>query len=126
MNFKRERGASAVKSVLVLLIIVLIVYVVLKLLPVKIDTYAFEDEMREIAKYQGFKTQAEAEIKEKLVRKANELELPVKPNDIQVQKTSGDLIIRADYTVDVNFLGLYVYHWDMNQKVSVPDLAKIR
>jgi len=126
MKIKGEEGASALKSVLVLLVIVILLYLVLKFLPVKIDTYAFEDEMRELAKYQGFKKQSEAVIKDKLVKKAAELDLPIKAGQIQVSRRSGDLILSADYTVDVHLGGVYVYNWNFHQQVSVPDLAKIK
>jgi len=121
-----EEGKSNLTAILVILLVILGAYAILKLLPVKIDTYAFEDEMAEVAKYEGFQVQGDQNIRRRLMRKAQELGLPVQEKNIRITRPPGKLVIEANYTVDVTFIGGYVYSWDFQQKVDVPRMGKLR
>ena len=126
MRARGEEGKSNLTAIIVILLVILGAYVILKLLPVKIDAYALEDKMAEMAKYEGFQAQGDQNIQRGLMRKAQELGLPLQEKNIRITRPPGKLVIEVNYTVDVAFIGGYVYSWDFHSKVDVPSLGKLR
>jgi hypothetical protein len=113
----RQRGEGRAGCVFWVAILVVVAMIGFKIVPVKFASAKFYDYMYEQAKY-AQKTKP-ADLKKIIMRKAYELDLPVDPKNVTVQKLGGRIKIEAKYTVDVEFPG-YTYVWDFNEKINEP------
>jgi hypothetical protein len=96
------------------LIIVVIVGGV-ALVPPYLSNYQFEDALNNEALAATYSTKSEDDIKGIVYKKAQEMEIPLTPEGIRVQRVgtqgTGSLAIEASYTVHVNLPG---YPMDLN------------
>jgi predicted membrane protein len=93
-------------------VLVSAVYVGWKVLPIYINNYQFEEAIDDSARAGAMSSQkTEDDIRQLLFREAQDLRIPIRPEDIQVQRESGEMKIWVDYTVHVE---LPVYPLDLN------------
>lgn len=100
-----------------LLILGSVIFVAAKVIPVAIRVFAFEDEVRETAKYMGGKKVNV--IQESLFELAQKESLPIDIDDIDVQKIQNELKVDIVYTVPITFPG-YVYNWENHVVYDAP------
>lgn len=71
--------------------------------------YQFQDAIQSEAVLQAYSNQNEDQIRDSIFRKAQDLEIPMKEEQITVQRIggagSGTLAISADYTIHVDLPG---------------------
>lgn len=114
---RAPRGDSKLGCILWLLVLAALIFVLWKTVPVKIKSAQLQDFMGEQAK---FAQSAKAEdLKKRIVRRANELQLPVDPKKVVVQESYGHIRITCDYSVPIDF-GVYDYTWNFHLEVDEP------
>ena len=86
-----------------------------KTIPVKISTSELYDYMDEQAKW-GATNPPEA-IKGRIFQKAKELELPLEPAKLTVERYGDNIKMRAIFTVPIEFPG-YVYYWNFDLQIN--------
>jgi YbbR domain-containing protein len=116
---------STVKLGLGLFVIVVCIYVGAMLVPVYYANYQFQDVIRTEATLQTYTTKPEADIQMTILRKAQELDIPVNKEAIKVQRHgttgTGSLSIQAPYTVHVELPGYPVdLHFDASTDNKSP------
>lgn len=77
-------------------------YSTYKVLPIYVSAYQFEDAVKEEAKLSVYSSRSEDEIHDKIMKKAQELELPIQPDQVVVRRSPYELVISADYVVHVD------------------------
>lgn len=115
-----ERGAGYFKSVVWLAILACLVYVGIKTVPVLFREYEFQDAMQTAARYGSVNVQTADDIRDALLKQAQDMNLPVKAEDIHVTKETGNVSISAAYSVTVD---LGVYQWTFNFHPSAQNSA---
>lgn len=113
----RQRGQGKIGCVLWILAFAICGMAAYKMVPVKIKTAELHDFMVEQAKWSARAT-SEA-IAKNILAKAVELRLPVRQEDIRVEKTAQRVRMEVSYTVPVEFPG-YTYQWKFNHMVDRP------
>ena len=88
------------------------------LIPIKINTYEFLDRMREEARF-GAVNKKDSIVHDRLMQKAKQLELPLKPENLHVEREGGTYVITARYSIPVD-LKVYQTMWDFDQKATAP------
>ena len=111
-----QRGAGRLKALIWLGILAGMVFVGLKVVPVLLSEYQFQDAMQTTARMASVTRKSEAEIRQALAEEAQRDDLPVRPEDIQVHGQNGNMQIEADYSVTVD---LVLYKWTLNFHPSV-------
>jgi hypothetical protein len=100
---------STIKMFLGIFVIVAGVYVAAKLIPPYYENYQFQDAIKNEATLDTYTTKTEADIRQAIFRKAQDLEIPITEDNIHVQRQgfqgSGVILIRAPYTVHVDLPG---------------------
>jgi hypothetical protein len=85
------------------------------LVPPYLANYQFEDAINNEALAATYSTKSEEDIKRIVYKRAQEMEIPLTPEGIRVQRVgmqgTGSLAIEASYTVHVNLPG---YPMDLN------------
>jgi Domain of unknown function (DUF4845) len=88
-----------VKQVLTALAVLLAVYVTWIVMPIYFAQYRFEDAIQTKARTAAYNDQDEEEIHNEIMQQARELGIPVKEENLHVER--GENVIRIDATYDV-------------------------
>lgn len=103
-----DSGVGRIKGIITIALIAGMIYVGgFKILPVWVHAYQLQDYLRDIVfeAMSGKRTTVET-IRKNILDRAQELELPVKPDDVKVDLTMQKIVINLDYRVPVE-LGFY-------------------
>ena len=90
-------GASKIGFLFVTIFVIVIAYAAIKYIPTRLNAYEFQDAMERIARDPAYYDKNG--IISALVKKANELDLPIKENQIKVDMAKGRVEITVDYQV---------------------------
>lgn len=90
------------KSLIGLLVIMAAIYVAWQIFPPYYNNFQFQDEIESQARLNSYTTKSEQEIKDGLMKKARELEIPVTSEQVRVQRNGAELSISAEYSVHVD------------------------
>ena len=97
------------KPILVLALLAALVYVTAQLVPPYFANYQFQDTLDSEARLGTYSTKGDDVIRDAVFKKAQDLEIPVAKDKINVQRTgtpgSGSVMIETDYTVHVELPG---------------------
>lgn len=117
---RSERGAGRAGFFLALALFAVFVYLAIKFVPVYINAYIFEDTLREEARFAAVtRDLTEAQLVNRIVAKAKDLELPVTAKELNVRRTQTQISIQATYMVPVE-TPFFTYHWNFRQEASAP------
>ena len=113
------RGAANVGCIVWLIILGLVGYVLYKVVPVKIATSEFFDTMQEQASFGSIKDPKFIEYE--ILKKAEELQLPVKKENLKITKMRDAIKVEAHYEITIDFFsGVYKYVWKFDPVVIRP------
>lgn len=98
-----ERGGSKIKWILALAITAALIYAAVTIIPIYIDSYALQDEIRSQAKFAGVERKSPETVQAEVYRKARDLGLPIKPEQIRVVPATEGVRITVQYQVPVDF-----------------------
>jgi hypothetical protein len=106
-----EYGGSKLNLVVTLLIMGAMVFAAIKIVPIYFANYQLQDSVESESRFAltGYPKRSVDDIRNDILRKAQELGIPAKPEDIHVEVSNGSVDIGLDYTVPID---LAVYHWD--------------
>jgi len=113
-----EGGAGKIGTIIGLIILVAAIIVAAKMLPARIKVYDLRDNAEKLALKLGTHQIAKPEaVVEALVKKAKDLEIPLKEENIKVTEGSGSWFITLKYTYPIDFI-LFTYEWKIEQKLE--------
>lgn len=116
------RGKGMIGCLLWLVVIAAVGHVLYKVVPIKIKSSTFYDTMQEQASFGSIKS--EQQILYEVLRRAQELEIPVTRETVTVTRSRSAVTIEAHYTIPVEFFGgAYKYVWKFDPVVSRPTFA---
>jgi len=116
------RGAGTIGCLIWLAVIAAVGHVLWKVVPVKIRSSTFYDTMQEQASFGSIKS--EAQIQYEILRRAEELEIPVTRETVKVTRTRASVTVEAHYSIPIEFFGgAYKYVWKFNPVVTRPTFA---
>jgi hypothetical protein len=120
-HFRRaEQGAGKLKALLFTVVFVLVVYSAFKIVPAYVSDYQLSDKMQEQARFAVVNHYTEDQIRDNIYKLTQDLEIPVRREDIKVVSTSSVVKISVDYTVPVD---LVFYHVDLHFSPSSENKA---
>jgi hypothetical protein len=106
-----EKGAASFKAIIWTVILISLVFVGIKVTPLLVSEYEFQDSIQTIARMASVNRPTADKIRQSVLDEATKDNLPIDAKDIQVESTSGNIRISADYSVVVD---LKVYQWTLN------------
>ncbi len=95
---------KTLRTLLGVLILVGAVYVGYRLIPPYFNHYQFQDVVESEARmntYGGVR-KSEDDIRAGIIRKAADLDIPLRPEQITIDRSGADCVITADYTIHVD------------------------
>jgi hypothetical protein len=113
------RGAANIGCIVWLVILGFVGYILWKVVPVKIASSEFYDTMQEQAAFGSIKDQKFIEYE--ILKKAEELKLPIKKENLKISKAREMMTVEAHYEITIDFFGgAYKYVWKFDPVVSRP------
>lgn len=108
-----QRGGSRLNGILTLLLVGALLFAGIKIIPVYVTNYQFNDAMSTEARFalSSYPKKSEMDIQDDLYKEAMKDGLTIKHDDIKVQITGSLVNITLDYTVPID---LKVYLWQKN------------
>ena len=111
----RQSGDGKIGCILWIAVFAVAALVAYKMIPVRIKSAELYDYMVEQAKWAS--NASSENIKKAIVQRAKELELPVDPENVRVERSGDRIKMEAKFTVPVEFPG-YTYYWDFHHMVD--------
>jgi hypothetical protein len=108
----RQRGGGRLKAIIWLVIVVAGIYAGVKIIPVLVTEYQFQDFMQTTARFASVNRMTTvADIDKSVLEEAKKEDIPLMPENVHVTADSGLVNISADYSVTVD---LTVYQLVLN------------
>lgn len=115
----REQGSATIKTLIALVAIAALIVGVVKIVPVYVNVYEFEDAMRQQAKFASVERKNETVLREELYKKAQDLKLPITREQIEISKRMGGVTIKVSFTVPVDLIVLqHDFNFDLDADTS--------
>ena len=120
-----QSGRNSLRGIFALVLVVSMVYFGMKFIPVRASAYQFDDAIRDEiifvgGRLLGRRTPDET-IMKTLLEHAAMLRLPIKREDIVITRTGNKyIVIEANYTIRIDFVGGYFYDWTFRQRHEGP------
>ena len=119
---RRVRGAGNIGCLLWLVVIAAVGHVLYKVVPIKIRSSTFYDTKQEQASFGSIKS--EQQILYEVLRRAQELQIPVTRETVTVTRARQSVTIEAHYSIPIEFFGgAYKYVWKFDPVVTRPTFA---
>ncbi len=116
---RAERGKANLGCIIWLAVLGLVGYALFKIVPVKVASSTFYDVMQEQASFGSIKSVPQIEYE--ILRRAQELDIPVTKENLTIKKSREAITIEAHYEITIDFFnGAYKYVWKFNPVVSRP------
>ena len=109
-----ERGEGGFGTLVALCVLLVTIYLGFKVIPVMVNAYSFRDFIEQEARFAALKKEDEA-VRKRVLRKADELRLPVDAKSIHVSRTTTHVDIKVKYTVPIE-TPIYTYYWVFDEK----------
>ncbi len=103
-RIRAQRGTSKLKAIAFTAIVLFGAYATFKLLPPYMAEYQLSDKMQEEARFAVVNRYTEEQIREAIFKEAQQLEIPIKKEEIKVLASPSVVRISVDYTVPVDLL----------------------
>lgn len=116
-NRRRQLGEGQFGCLVGLVILLLAGLVAYKMIPVKVKSAEIRDTMIDEARSAGSRN--DKVIKEAILFKAKQLELPLTEDNINITRPAGSIRVEMNYTVPVAFPG-YTYNWKFHHVAENP------
>jgi hypothetical protein len=112
-----ERGDSNIGCLVGLVVLAVAVVVAIKIIPVKISVAEFKDFIVRQAEQASLPRHDDEVIATALLRKAQELRLPIGKEQIKVWRSDSMVYVEVKYRVVLNLL-VTNYNWNIEEKVE--------
>jgi Domain of unknown function (DUF4845) len=113
---KSESGAARLKAILWLCAFAAFIYVMVKVVPVLVNDFEFQDGVQTIARFASATRQTPEQIRAAVLKEAQKDDVPIDTKDVKIEAVSGNVRIHVEYSVTVD---LTVYQWTLNFHPSV-------
>jgi hypothetical protein len=105
-----ERGGAKLNLVITLVILGAMAFAAVKIVPVYFANYQMQDSMNSESRFAltGYPKKGPSDVQDDILKKAQDLGIPAKRDDIVVLMDNGSVSITLDYSVTID---LAVYQW---------------
>lgn len=98
---RSDSGRATLKTLLSIVFLVVVVYAGFKIIPVYVNSYELEDYIRQQNPFWLTQRAPADAIRNNILAKAKDLDLPVEPDQVKVE-VGGGVTVQLDYTVPVD------------------------
>lgn len=119
MRWKSESGKGRAGLFLAIALVVAGIFCAMKFIPVRIAAYEFQDFVEQECRHAAAR-RGDIEVKQRILDKAKELEIPLEAKRLRVKRTKKEMIISAAYEQPIDLkLTTYVYKVDFQRRAPL-------
>jgi Domain of unknown function (DUF4845) len=102
----REKGGAKLNLVITLVILGSLAFAGVKIVPVYFANYQMQDSMNSESRFAltGYPKKGPGDVQDDILKKAQDLGIPAKKDDIVVQMENGSVSISLDYSVPIDLI----------------------
>ena len=119
MFLRDERGEGKLGTLFGIVVLAMFIYLGVKVIPVMINVYEFRDSIEEQARFAAMPRHDDDLVRNNILHKARELDLPVGARDVLVSRTPSRIDIKVKYTIPIE-TPVYTYKWSLDESLSAP------
>jgi hypothetical protein len=108
---RSQRGGGTIKALLWTAVLIYGAFAAYKIIPAYVAEYQLADKIQEQARFAVVNRYSEERVRDEVYKTVQDLEIPVKREDIKVVSTNQIVKISLDYYVPVDLL---VYHLELH------------
>lgn len=112
-----QRGEGRAGCIFWVAILAAFIFIAWQAVPAKINISDLEEFITRQAETAG--SASAQQIKDSILARAQDLELPVTKNNLTVEKRAGRIIINCEYQIPISLL-VYTYNWKIEHKIDRP------
>ena len=112
-----ERGEGQMGCLVGLVLLAIGIFIAYKMVPIKVKAAELRQEVIDQAKAAGMR--GDDKIMAAILRKAQDENLPVGEDNVQIHRTANTITVDVDYTVPVDFPG-FKYQWAFHHHAENP------
>ena len=102
-----------------LIVVGVTIFLGAKIIPVRIAAYEFRDVLREECRYAAVRRD-DAAVAKRIMDKAQELEIPISRKELEIRRTTGEMIITASYEQPIDLkVTTYTYKFDAKERAPL-------
>ena len=114
---RSERGEGQMGCLFGVALLAIAIFIAYKMVPVKVRAAELRQEVVDQAKAGGMRE--DGKILAAILRKAQDENLPVTEDNVQIHRTANMITVDVDYVVPVDFPG-YKYNWEFHHHAENP------
>jgi hypothetical protein len=116
---RRQRGEGRIGFFIALVACAVLVFVGVRVVPVRVTAYEFREFIRQETRSAAV-TKGDEKVAQRIMSRAEELEIPLTRKNLHVQRTQSEMVIRASYEqpVDLKFM-TYVYRYSSEDRAPL-------
>lgn len=118
MPRRSERGEGNLGCILWLVALTISITIAWKAIPVKMKSAEMYDFLDDRAKFAALSTPPE-ELEKQILERAKQLEIPLRKEDVKVERRTDRIYMEIEYTLPVELPG-YTYQWHFRQTLDRP------
>lgn len=115
----RQRGDVPIGCIVGLVFLLIVAVIGIKVTPVMIKFGELDREIESLADRANRWDYTDKRIRDRIIRKAEELDLPVTEKNVRIERTDSWLKVWVDYEYAVEFPG-YTYVWEKKHYENRP------
>jgi hypothetical protein len=112
-----ERGEGQMGCLVGVALMAIAIFIAYKMVPIKVRAAELRQEVVDQAKAAGMR--GDDRIMAAILRKAQDENLPVTEDNVQIHRTANTISVDVDYVVPVDFPG-YKYQWGFHHHAENP------
>jgi len=114
-----ERGEGRLGLLIAVAVVAIGIFLAVKIIPVRIAAYEFRDYIEEECRFAAVR-KSDGEVRERIIQKAEDLEIPLDPKKLQMKRYSGEMIIKANYEQPIDLsVTTYVFKFQIEERAPL-------
>ena len=114
-----ERGEGKVGALIALAVVGVAIFLGVKIVPVRVAAYEFRDFVEQECRYAAVRKHDD-QVRKRILEKAEELEIPLDPKRLSLDRTRSEMIIKASYEQPIDLkVYTYVYKYEVNERAPL-------
>jgi hypothetical protein len=114
-----ERGQGRIGLLISVALVGIAIFTGVKFIPVKVAAYQFKDVLTQECRMAAVRRN-DAAVAQRILDKAEELDVPLQGKNLKVRRTRSEMIIRASYEQPIDLkVTTYVFKFDHEEKAPL-------
>ena len=119
MHRNGERGEGRIGLIIAVALVAIGIFLGVKIIPVRIAAYEFRDFVEQECRYAAVR-KGDEEVRKRILMKAEELEIPLSPKKLKVERRGGQMIITANFEKPIDLsVTTYVFKFEVNERAPL-------